>query len=74
MVTAVSFHRGAIWIGTQQRNVPTEADGWILKLDRKTGQVLGHIESGHGHHFINLAGDQALSGARPDHVWLFRPR
>jgi DNA-binding beta-propeller fold protein YncE len=74
MVTAVSFHKGAVWIGTQQRNEPTGADGWILKLDRNTGKVLGHIESGRGHHFVNLMGDKALSGARPDHVWLFRPR
>ena len=73
MVTSVSVHQGAVWIGTQQRNVPTSADGWILKLDRKTGAILGHTESGHGHHCVNLSGGRVLSGARPDHVFVWRP-
>jgi len=74
MVTSVSAHGGAIWIGTQQRSEPTSADGWILKLDRRTGKILGHTESAHGHHCVNLSGGQVLSGARPDHVyrWLYR--
>ena len=73
MVTSVSVHQGAVWIGTQQRNEPTSADGWILKLDRKTGAILGHTESGHGHHCVNLSGGRVLSGARPDHVFVWRP-
>ena len=74
MVTGVSVHEGAIWIGTQQRNEPTSANGWILKLDRRTGQVLGHTESAHGHHCVNLAGGKVLSGARPDHVFVWMPK
>ncbi len=73
MVTSVSYAEGAIWIGTQQRNEPTSSDGWILKLDRKTGAILGHTESAHGHHCVNLSGGQVLSGARPDHVFLWKP-
>lgn len=72
MVTAVTFHQGAVWIGTQQRNEPTASDGWILKLDRQTGAILGHTESGHGHHCVNLAGGKVLSGARPDHVYVWQ--
>jgi DNA-binding beta-propeller fold protein YncE len=70
MVTSVSFHGGAIWIGTQQRNEPTY--GWILKLDRRNGKVLGHVESAHGHHCVNLAAGKILSGARPDHVFVWQ--
>ena len=73
MVTSVSVHQGAVCIGTQQRNEPTSANGWILKLDRKTGAILGHTESGHGHHCVNLSGGRVLSGARPDHVFVWRP-
>ena len=73
MVTSVSAHGGAIWIGTQQRSEPTSADGWILKLDRRTGKILGHTESAHAQHCINLSGGKVLSGARPDHVYVLRP-
>lgn len=73
MVTAVTFHQGSVWIGTQQRNEPTSADGWLLQLDRSTGKILGHVPSAHGHHCINLSGGRILSGARPDHVYLFHP-
>lgn len=72
MVTSVTAYAGAIWIGTQRRSDPTSADGWILKLDRRNGAILGHIESAHGHHGINVVRGQVLSGARPDHVYVLR--
>jgi DNA-binding beta-propeller fold protein YncE len=73
MVTTVVIRNGALWIGTQLRNEPTGADGWIMKIDRKTGRILGYVESAHGHHIVNVAksGD-LLSGARPDTVLWFR--
>lgn len=74
MVTSVSYAQGAIWIGTQQRHLPTSSDGWILKLDRRTSAILGHTESAHGHHCLNLSNGHVLSGARPDHVFLWRPQ
>src|SRR5215467_13345744 len=69
MVTSVAFSRGELWIGTQQRNEPTTSNGWIMKIDRRSGKILGWVESEHGHHVINVApnGD-LISGARPDAV------
>src|SRR5262249_34457891 len=74
MVTTVTFSAGALWIGTQQRNEPTGSDGWLMKLDRRSGKILGYVESGHGHHVVNVGtqGD-LVSGARPSTVWWFRP-
>jgi DNA-binding beta-propeller fold protein YncE len=73
MVTSVTFARGALWISTQQRNEPTGADGWLMKIDRSDGRILGWTESAHGHHFVNVTGEaELLSGARPDSVWWFR--
>jgi outer membrane protein assembly factor BamB len=71
-VTTVAFRDGALWLGTQLRTVPNEADGWQIKVDRKTGRILGYTESGHGHHILNITkrGD-LLSGARPDIAWWF---
>jgi DNA-binding beta-propeller fold protein YncE len=72
MVTSVAMSGGGLWIGTQQRNEPTSGPGWIMKIDRRTGKILGYVDSAHGHHVINVAqsGD-LLSGARPDTVLRF---
>lgn len=71
-VTTVTFRDGALWIGTQLRNEPNEADGWHMKLDRDTGKILGYTASGRSHHILNLnKRGEPLSGARPDIVWWF---
>ena len=71
--TAIAFRDGALWVGTQYRNVPNEADGWYMKIDRKTGKILELMESGRSHHVLNInKSGELLSGARPDIVWWFR--
>jgi sugar lactone lactonase YvrE len=73
MVTTVAFRDGALWIGTQSRSEPTSADGWLMKIDRKSGKILASVESAHGHHVLNVtAHGELLSGARPDTVLWFR--
>jgi DNA-binding beta-propeller fold protein YncE len=73
MVTTVAFRDGNLWIGTQEMSEPTSADGWLMKIDRDTGAILGRIESAHGHHVLNVnASGELLSGARPDQVLWFR--
>jgi sugar lactone lactonase YvrE len=72
MVTTVTFRDGALWIGTQLRNEPTGAEGWHMKIDRKTGKILGYVVSGHSHHILNVTKrGELLAGARPDIVWWF---
>ena len=71
-VTAVGFRNGALWIGTQYRNVPNEADGWHMLIDRKTGAILELTESGRSHHVLNInKKGELLAGARPDIPWWF---
>lgn len=61
-----------LWLGTQPRDVENGAEPWIVKVDRKTGKILGVIES-RGHHSIDLNADgEPLTGARPDKVLWFR--
>jgi len=36
---------GNLWIGTHPRDVVNEAPGWIVNIDRKTGKVLGYVDS-----------------------------
>ena len=72
-VTTVAFRDGALWVGTQYRHEPNEADGWHLKVDRVTGKILEYVVSGRSHHVLNInRRGQLLSGARPDIAWWFR--
>ncbi len=34
---------GALWAGMQPLNEPTSSPGWLVKFDRKTGKMLGHL-------------------------------
>jgi sugar lactone lactonase YvrE len=73
MVTTVTVSGDVLWIGTQQRNQPTSATGWLMKIDRRNGKILGYIDSANGQHVVNVTGaGDLLSGARPDKVWWFR--
>ena len=65
---------GALWIGTQARNQPNGAPGWLIKTDRRTGQVLGYVQSP-GHHSIEVTSSgELMTGSRPDQVLWFRAR
>jgi DNA-binding beta-propeller fold protein YncE len=58
---------GELWIGTQPRNVPNGAEGWLLKIDPKTGQALGRIDS-FGHSIEVTSKGEVLTGRRPGSV------
>lgn len=63
---------GDLWIGTQPRNVPNGSEGWIVKVDRRNGNVLGAMESGGTHSIEVNAEGKPMTGVRPDKVVLFR--
>jgi DNA-binding beta-propeller fold protein YncE len=46
---------GNLWIGTHPRNVPNEAAGWLVNVDRRTGKVLGYLDSP-GLHSVDIIG------------------
>lgn len=63
---------GALWIGTQPRDAPNGKQGWLVKVDRASGRILGAVPSD-GTHSIEVTGSgEALTGARPDRVLWFR--
>jgi DNA-binding beta-propeller fold protein YncE len=69
---SLKIARGALYIGSQPRNEPNGAPGWLMKVDRKTGKVLGMVEST-GHHSVEvLPNGELLTGTRPDKVLWFR--
>jgi len=70
---SITFRRGELWIGTQPRTSPNGMDGWMMKIDRETGAILGYVETP-GQHSVDLAGPgQPIAGARPGSVIWFRP-
>ena len=63
---------GDLWIGTQPHNVANGVEPWLVKVDRKTGKIIGCVES-KGHHSVDVNSDgEPLTGARPDKVVWFR--
>jgi DNA-binding beta-propeller fold protein YncE len=69
---SVTIAGGNLWIGTQPRNEPNGAPGWLMKLDRKTGKVLGVVDSP-GHHSLAVTPQgELLTGLRPDKLLWFR--
>jgi sugar lactone lactonase YvrE len=63
---------GTLWAGMQQLNEPTGSPGWVVKLDRKTGKVLGYVPVTEkaGLHSVEDAGqDQPMTDIGNKVVW-----
>ena len=59
---AVQVEGDAVWAAMQPIDLPVPSPGWMVKLDRKTGAVLGSVESS-GLHSITVTGTgELLSG------------
>lgn len=43
----------AVWLATQPRDLPNLSPGWLLKVDRKTGELVGSVES-EGNHGMDV--------------------
>ncbi len=62
----------AIWLGSHRLDQANGSPGWLMKLDRESGGILGLVESTGTHSVtINPAGEP-LTGTRPDRVLCFR--
>jgi DNA-binding beta-propeller fold protein YncE len=40
---SLKLEGGALWAGMQPLNEPTGAAGWVVKFNRKSGEMLGHL-------------------------------
>jgi hypothetical protein len=63
---------GALWAGMQPLNEPPGSPGWIVKLDRKTGQILGYVavRERAGLHSVEDAGEgQPMTDVGNRVVW-----
>ena len=67
---------GNLWIGTHPRTVINEAPGWLVNVDRRTGKVLGYVDSP-GLHSVDASTPGAVLSdpgrGNPGRVVWFRP-
>jgi hypothetical protein len=64
--------RGTLWATTAPLNVPPGSPGWILKMDRKTGRILGHVSvsAEPGLHCLDMVNaDQPLISIGNEVLW-----
>jgi len=43
-VFSLKLTGGTLWAGMQPLNQPTGSAGWLVKFDRKTGKMIGHLD------------------------------
>jgi len=63
---------GTLWAGMAQLNEPTGSPGWVVKLDRKTGKLLGYVrvDGKSGMHTVEDAGDgQPMTNLGDKAIW-----
>lgn len=57
---------GVIWLATQPLELPNLSPGWLLKLDRRTGQVLGYVDVTGAHGMDVLENGELMVGPGPN--------
>ena len=66
---------GTLWAGVQLLHEPPGSPGWLVKLDRKTGQILGYVPVTEkaGLHTVEDAGEgQPMTDIGNRVVWFKR--
>lgn len=62
----------AIWMASHRVDQPNGSPGWIFRLDRDSGKVLGVVESTGTHSIAVTAAGEPVTGSRPDRILWFR--
>jgi DNA-binding beta-propeller fold protein YncE len=64
--------KGGLYVGARQKDAATSVDGWLLKVDRATGKILGRVDA--PVHSVAVAADGSLlTGTATGRVLVFRP-
>ena len=59
---AITLGPGCLYMATQPRNLPNGSPGWLMKIDKTSGRVLGVVESTRNHGMAATAGGELLAG------------
>ncbi len=64
----LKLDKDAIWLSTQPRDLPNLTPGWLVKVDRKTGNVLGYLDSDGNHGMDVMMNGDVLQAPGPDQI------
>jgi DNA-binding beta-propeller fold protein YncE len=70
-IYSLDIKEGAMWITTQPLELANDAPGWLLKLDRATGHLMGYADITDGHSAAALEAGEILV-TQGGGVWWFR--
>jgi DNA-binding beta-propeller fold protein YncE len=62
----LKLDKDAIWLSTQPRDLPNLSPGWLIKVDRKSGNVLGYVDSDGNHGMDVMSTGEVLQGPGPN--------
>jgi len=71
---SVQVAGGSLWASVHPLDLPTASPGWLVKLDRETGAILGYVEVAEkrGLHFVEATPEGEPMTAVANHVRWYR--
>lgn len=63
---SLKIEPGVLWLATQPRNEPNLSPGWLMKIDRTSGSLLGYVEVTGVHGMEALPNGEVIVGPGPD--------
>ncbi len=63
-----------IWLASHRVDQPNGSPGWVFRLDRDSGDVLGVVDSTGTHSIALGAAGEPITGSQPDQILWFRKR
>ena len=67
-IFSLALDGDAIWLTSQPRNETNFAPGWLIKVDRASGRMLGYVNSAGGHGVTVAPNGDVLLGPGPNQV------
>jgi hypothetical protein len=64
-IYSLKLQGDSIWLATQPLDASTFSTGWVLKLNRDNGKLLGHVDMAGGHGIDVLRGGEIFLGPGP---------
>src|SRR5262245_28176373 len=61
----LKLDKDGIWLSTQPRDLPNLSPGWLIRVDRKTGNVLGYLDSDGNHGMDVMTNGDVLQAPGP---------
>lgn len=74
-VFSLKLSKGVLWFATQPLEAPMLSQGWLVKMDRESGKLLGYVEATGAHGMDVLDNGKLMVGPGPNRAapqW-FRP-